>query len=88
MSKMKWKWMNKEKRKKREEEIEKITKRFTDGGLGYLFDPKTGYREDEKEEILEKISYAIEQNTKREHVNLELNRLEKELNQIQASKLT
>lgn len=88
MSKMKWKWMNKEKRKKREEEIEKITKRFTDGGLEYLFDSKTGYREDEKEEILEKISYAIEQNTKREHVNLELNRLEKELNQIQASKLT
>jgi len=88
MSKMKWKWMNKEKRKKREEEIEKIIKRFTDGGLEYLFDSKTGYREDEKEEILEKISYAIEQNTKREHVNLELNRLEKELNQMQASKLT
>tara|TARA_B110000914_G_C15118836_1_gene289658 strand:+ start:85 stop:342 length:258 start_codon:yes stop_codon:yes gene_type:complete len=85
---MKWKWMNKEKRKKREEEIEKIIKRFIDGGLDYLFDPKTGYREDEKEEILEKIGYAIEQNTKREHVNLELNRLEKELSQTQAGKPT
>lgn len=85
---MKWKWMNKEKRKKREEEIEKIIKRFVDGGLDYLFDPKTGYREDEKEEILEKIGYAIEQNTKREHVNLELNRLEKELSQTQAGKPT
>jgi predicted aldo/keto reductase-like oxidoreductase len=88
MNKMKWKWMNKEKRKKREEEIEKIIKRFVDGGLDYLFDPKTGYREDEKEEILEKIGYAIEQNTKREHVNLELNRLEKELSQTQAGKPT
>jgi predicted aldo/keto reductase-like oxidoreductase len=88
MNKMKWKWMNKEKRKKREEEIEKIIKRFIDGGLDYLFDPKTGYREDEKEEILEKIGYAIEQNTKREHVNLELNRLEKELSQTQAGKPT
>ena len=88
MNKMKWKWMNKEKRKKRKEEIEKIIKRFVDGGLDYLFDPKTGYREDEKEEILEKIGYAIEQNTKREHVNLELNRLEKELSQTQAGKPT
>jgi predicted aldo/keto reductase-like oxidoreductase len=88
MNKMKWKWMNKEKRKKREEEIEKIIKRFIDGGLDYLFDPKTGYREDEKEEILEKIGYAIERNTKREHVNLELNRLEKELSQTQAGKPT